>query len=131
MSEKVNITIKDADLEIPYPSANPDIYNFEEIVRESEINKRCTEDQIRQLKQLLDKHRNLFSNDLSWIDLIEHDIELPSDQPVRLKPYRASPRQREILKREIKRMLDLNIIAVRESNYTYLMLLVKASRHES
>lgn len=59
-----------------------------------------------------------------------HDIELTSDQPVRSRPYRVSPRRNEILRAEIQRMLDLKIIEVEESDYTSPMILVEVPGKE-
>lgn len=42
-----------------------------------------------------------------------------------MRPYRAAPRQNEKLRREIKRMLQQNIIKEAESDYTSPMILVK------
>lgn len=47
-----------------------------------------------------------------------HDIELTSDVSILLGPYRTSLKETEILKGEIKRMLELEVIIEGESNYT-------------
>ncbi|KAG8172413.1 hypothetical protein JTE90_014137, partial [Oedothorax gibbosus] len=112
--------------QIPYPSANPNIFDFEDIARSSDLFERYTEEQIEQLGRLLGSHRSIFSNEPGRTNLIEHDIHLISDQPVRSRPYRTSPRQNEILRGEIKRMLDLKIIEIGESDYTSPMILVEA-----
>ncbi|GFU44899.1 retrovirus-related Pol polyprotein from transposon 297 [Trichonephila clavipes] len=72
-------------------------------------------------------HENVFSNNPGLTDLVEHEIQLVSDQPVRTKPYRMSHRQNEILKTEINRMLKLGIIEVGESDYMSPMILVEVA----
>ncbi|GFS98263.1 polyprotein P3 [Trichonephila clavipes] len=67
----------------------------------------------------------MFSNNPDLTNLVEHEIQLVSDQPVRTKPYRMSHRQNEILKNEINRMLKLGIIEVGESDYMSPMILVE------
>ncbi|GBN37070.1 hypothetical protein AVEN_2253-1 [Araneus ventricosus] len=54
------------------------------------------------------------------------NIILISDQPIRIRPYRISPRQTEILKQEIKRLLDLGVIEVGESDFSIPLTLVEA-----
>jgi hypothetical protein len=120
----------DSDLEIIYPVADPNIFDFREIIKDSMLTELCTSEQIEELGKLLKSHSKLFSNDPGRTHLIEHDIELISDKPVRSKPYRTSPRQNEILKSEIKRMLDLKIIEIGESDYTSPMILVESAGRE-
>ncbi|GFX10581.1 retrovirus-related Pol polyprotein from transposon 297 [Trichonephila clavipes] len=72
----------------------------------------------------------MFSNNPGLTNLVEHEIQLVSDQPVRTKPYRMSHRQNEILKNEINRMLKLGIIEVGESDYISPMILVEVAGKE-
>ncbi|KAF8768490.1 Retrovirus-related Pol polyprotein like [Argiope bruennichi] len=123
--EKVNVETEN-DLEIAYPTGDVNVYDFEEISRSSNLEERLTTEQIGELKELLHKHKTVFSNKPGKTHLVEHDIELISNQPVRSKPYRTSQRQAEILKSEIKQMLDLKIIEMGQSDYTSPMLLVEA-----
>ncbi|GBN13289.1 hypothetical protein AVEN_169442-1 [Araneus ventricosus] len=73
-------------------------------------------------KELFFELRNYFEG---W-DLVEHEFELISNKPILAKPYRTSQRQNEILKCEIKRMLDFNIIEIGQSDYASPMMLVEA-----
>ncbi|GFV68409.1 retrovirus-related Pol polyprotein from transposon 17.6 [Trichonephila clavipes] len=54
------------------------------------------------------------------------DIELISDKPVKTKPYRMSPRQINILREEIKRLLELGVIEIGQSDYTSPLILVES-----
>lgn len=45
-----------------------------------------------------------------------HDIEVIDDKPIRIRPYRMLRIQEEILNKERKRMLELNIIRDGESD---------------
>ncbi|GBM94683.1 hypothetical protein AVEN_274905-1 [Araneus ventricosus] len=74
----------------------------------------------------LNRHRKFFSNDPGRTDLIEHNIVLISDQPIRIRTYRSTPRQTDILKQEIKRMLDLGVIELEESEFSSPLILVEA-----
>ncbi|KAF8786661.1 Transposon Ty3-I Gag-Pol polyprotein like [Argiope bruennichi] len=135
ISEKVEIRVLKRDergklngkmRKIAYPTGDVNVYDFEEISRSSNLEERLTTEQIGELKELLHKHKTVFSNKPGKTHLVEHDIELISNQPVRSKPYRTSQRQAEILKSEIKQMLDLKIIEMGQSDYTSPMLLVEA-----
>lgn len=72
-----------------------------------------------------------FSNEPGRNDVIEHDIQLASDVPIRLRPYRVAFRQTEIFKSKIKRMLELNIINKGESDCTSPMILDQCSDHDT
>lgn len=89
-----------------------------------------TEDQCQQLRNVIWKYRECFSNVPGKTDLVTHDIELVSDEPVMSKPYRTSPRQNEILRKEIQKMLSMKIIEVGYSDYTSPMILVEAPGKE-
>ncbi|GBM05542.1 hypothetical protein AVEN_94814-1 [Araneus ventricosus] len=130
--EKINLLIserketpeaKSEELGIPYPTADPNVYDFEEI---SALEERLSFSEIEELRKLLGRHQKVFSNEPGKTHLVEHDIELISNNPIRSKPYRTSQRQTEILKAEIKRMLDLKIIEIGQSDYTLPMILVEA-----
>ncbi|GBM98698.1 hypothetical protein AVEN_212899-1 [Araneus ventricosus] len=117
--EKINLLISERketpeaesdELGIPYPTADPNVYDFEEIIRDSALEERLSFLEIDELRKLLGRHQKVFSNEPGKTHLVEHDIELISNNPIRSKPYRTSQRQTEILKAEIKRMLDLKII---------------------
>ncbi|GFV92804.1 retrovirus-related Pol polyprotein from transposon 297 [Trichonephila clavipes] len=54
------------------------------------------------------------------------DIELISDKPIKTKPYRMSPRQINILREEIKRLLELGVIEIGQSDYTSPFILVES-----
>lgn len=90
--------------------AGTEIYNVENIIIDSNLNSSCITVQIKLLRELLDKFSSLFSNDPGRTDLKDHDIVLLEYKYVTMKIYRLSFRQMEILRKEIKRMLELNII---------------------
>ncbi|GBM85126.1 Retrovirus-related Pol polyprotein from transposon gypsy [Araneus ventricosus] len=115
------------ELTILYPVSDPNIYDFERIKADSALEGRLSPTEIESLKQLLGRHKKIFSNDPVKTHLVEHDFELISDKPIRSKPYRTSQRQNEILKGEIKRMLDLNIIEIGQSDYASPMILVEST----
>ncbi|GBN03486.1 Gag-Pol polyprotein [Araneus ventricosus] len=137
--EKINLLISERKetpeaesdkLGIPFPTADPNVYDFEELIRDSAIEERLSFSEIEELRKLLGRHQKVFSNEPGKTHLVEHDIELISNNPIRSKPYRTSQRQTEILKAEIKRMLFLKIIEIGQSDYTSPMILVEAVGRE-
>ncbi|GFS70560.1 hypothetical protein TNCV_1490251 [Trichonephila clavipes] len=79
----------------------------------------------------LENESNLSSNIPGCTDLAEHDIELESERAIVAKPYRMSPRQIEILKSEVNKMLELKIIEPGESDFTSPLILVEAQGKEA
>lgn len=57
--------------------------------------------------------------------LVEMDIELTSNEPVRAKPYPMSPRQVEILRKEMKRLLDLEVVEIGQSDFASPRILME------
>ncbi|XP_040360535.1 uncharacterized protein LOC121048362 [Ixodes scapularis] len=82
--------------------------------------------QVDDLKVLLNEFSDTFSDRPGRTDLMTHEIELISTEPVRSKAYRVSPRQKEIIEAEIKHMLDLGVIEPAESDYASPLILVEA-----
>ncbi|GFV40532.1 retrovirus-related Pol polyprotein from transposon 17.6 [Trichonephila clavipes] len=114
----------------PYYKRPEHVNDFEDVIQASELNKHLHDKQMDRLRKLLNKYSKCFSNNPGLTNLVEHEIQLVSDQPIRAKPYRMSHRQIEILKNEINRMLKLGIIEVGESDYMSPMILVEVAGKE-
>ncbi|GFS62269.1 retrovirus-related Pol polyprotein from transposon opus [Trichonephila inaurata madagascariensis] len=82
---------------------------------------------IRQLLVIPEKFRSsiLKMGHEGKTHLVEHDIELINDVPIRTKPYRMSARQTDLLQEEIKKMLKYQVIEIGESDYASPMILVE------
>ncbi|GFV97485.1 retrovirus-related Pol polyprotein from transposon 297 [Trichonephila clavipes] len=128
INDETKNSLADQELEIPYLENNSLVYDFEDVIQASELNKHLHDKQMDRLRELLSKYSTCFSNNPCLTNLVEHEIQLVSDQPVKTKPYRMSDRQNEILKSEINRMLKLGIIEVGESDYMSPMILVELSK---
>ncbi|GFX55792.1 hypothetical protein TNCV_3428631 [Trichonephila clavipes] len=81
---------------------------------------------IDELKQVITKIKDVFFPDPGTTHLMRMDIELISDKPIKTKPYRMSPRQINILREEIKRLLELGVIEIGQSDYTSPLILVES-----
>ncbi|GFX88573.1 retrovirus-related Pol polyprotein from transposon 297 [Trichonephila clavipes] len=110
INDETKNSLADQELEIPYLENNSLVYDFEDVIQASELNKHINDKQMDRLCELLNEYSVCFSNNPSLTNLVEHEIQLVTDQPVRTKPYRMSQRQNEILKNEINRMLKLGLI---------------------
>ncbi|GFW32048.1 retrovirus-related Pol polyprotein from transposon 297 [Trichonephila clavipes] len=130
INDETKNSLADQELEIPYLENNSLNYDFEDVIQASELNKHLHDKQMDRLRELLNKYSKCFSNNPGLTNLVEHEIQLVSDQRVRTKPYRMSHRQNEILKNEINRMLKLGIIEVGESDYMSPMILVEIAGKE-
>jgi hypothetical protein len=113
------------EADIPYPLLDPTQFDLQEIIRDSDLDKRMTEEQIEVFGSMLKKHGQVFSSDPGNTPLVEMDIVLTKEEPIRSKPYRMSPRQLDILREEITRLLDLGVIEIGQSDFTSPMILVE------
>ncbi|GFY75941.1 retrovirus-related Pol polyprotein from transposon 17.6 [Trichonephila inaurata madagascariensis] len=109
----------------PCIDSNPNIFDFNEVTEHSELENRLNIQQIEKLKEILCRYSKIFSNEPGKTHLVEHDIELINDVPIRTKPYRMSARQTDLLQEEIKKMWKYQVIEIGESDYASLMILVE------
>lgn len=89
-----------------------------------------TEEQRSELKKLVGEFPGLFSGRPGRTNLVEHDIALKEEKIIRTKAYSHSPRVREIIDREIDKMLDLGVIRPSDSAYSSPMIIVEAEGKE-
>ncbi|GFW79268.1 retrovirus-related Pol polyprotein from transposon 412 [Trichonephila clavipes] len=101
-------------------------FDYHEILRESQLQLKLSPSQIDELKQVITKNKDVFSPDPGMTNLMRMDIELISDKPNKTKPYRMTPRQINILREEIKRLLELGVIEIGQSDYTSTLILVES-----
>ncbi|GFT57827.1 retrovirus-related Pol polyprotein from transposon 297 [Trichonephila clavipes] len=116
----------EGDAEIPYPDKQCTKFDYHEILRESQLQLKLSPSQIDEIKQVITKNKDVFSPDPGTTHLMRMDIELISDKPIKTKPYRMSPRQINILREEIKRLLELGVTEIGQSDYTSPLILVES-----
>ena len=81
-----------------------------------------------ELRSLLLDHQNIFAfqtSDLGNTGLVKHVIDTQGQGPIRQRPYRASPRQREVAKNIIDELLANDIIRPSLSPWAAPIVLVK------
>lgn len=116
---------EEVETDFEYPEQKHD-NSFDKLLADIEENTHLSNQERQELIELVREFEGSFSDMPGKTALIEHDIELTSNGPIRSKPYRWSPRQKEILKSEIKRMLELGLIVEADSEYTSPIFLVEA-----
>ncbi|GFX55012.1 retrovirus-related Pol polyprotein from transposon 412 [Trichonephila clavipes] len=116
------------ELEENFPciDSSPNIFDFDEITKHSQLGNRLNVQQIEKLKEIICRYSKIFSNEPGKTHLVEHDIELINDVPIRTKPYRMSARQTDLLQ-EIRKMLKYQVIEIGESDYASPMILVETT----
>ncbi|GFU40122.1 retrovirus-related Pol polyprotein from transposon 412 [Trichonephila clavipes] len=127
----INPLKHDEEEDIPSLELENERSGWSKIISDVQLNSKLSQIQRGQLKGLLYEYSNLFSNIPGCTDLAEHDIELESERAIVAKPYRMSPRQIEILKSEVNKMLELKIIEPGESDFTSPLIVVEAQGKEA
>ena len=88
------------------------------------INPELEQKHSRELISLLNKYSNVFSDNPGNTNLVEHKIDLISDEPVRVKPYPVPYSVRNEIKKEVQEMLNLRVIEQTDSAYAAPVVLV-------
>ena len=74
---------------------------------------------------LLGQYKDVFTDKPGSTNLIEHEIKLTSDHPVRSNPYVVPFAVRDSLKSDIEEMLSMGVIRRSSSSYTSPVVVVK------
>ena len=89
------------------------------------INPDLTKEQQSQVKQLVANFASTFTGIPGCTTLLEHDIKLTTDTPVRVKQYPLPFNMMEAAKDEVRDMINLDIVEPSESPYCSPVLIVK------
>ena len=112
-------SVNDGDfLELPDFKGN-------ESIADVKVNPDLSEIQKKEVREILNDFRDVLTDIPGETSLIEHDIDLTSDQPVRTKQYPLPFSMTETIKAETKKMLDMGIIEPSKSPYMSPVVLVK------
>ena len=68
------------------------------------------EDQQRVFKDLVRRYPDLFTDMPGETDVIQHQIRLTDDTPIRCKPYPLPYAMREELRNEVDTMLEMGVV---------------------
>ena len=78
----------------------------------------------QQLKELILKYKQIFSDVPTRTHVAEHDVDVGDAKPIKQHPYRVNPEKRDIMKKEIDYMLENKIIQPSHSNWSSPCVLV-------
>ena len=87
-----------------------------------------TKEEREKLISLLYNNRDLFTSELSELpgtDLVEHHIDVGNASPIRQRPYRQTADAKKEVDKQIKRLLDSNIIEESDSPWSSPIVLIK------
>ena len=86
------------------------------------------EEEKLQVLDVLENNRDLFGDSVKQIGRainVEHEINLTDSKPIKLKSYKHSPKEKEIIREQVKDMLDNGIIEESYSPYSFPVVLVR------
>ena len=89
------------------------------------VDTNLTDEQRRQVLSLLGEFEDVLTDVPGVTSAGEHDIKLTHNEPIRSKPYPLPHALRQVVKDEIKEMMDLGVIEQSSSPYASPIVLVK------
>ena len=81
------------------------------------INPELEQKHARELKSLSDEYYDVFLDNPGNTNLVEHKIDLMSDEPMQVKLYPVRYSVRNEIKKEVQEMLNLGVIEQTDSAY--------------
>jgi len=90
-----------------------------------DINPMLSDEQQQQVKNLLNEFTDVLSDKPGSTHLLQHDIKITTDIPIRVKPYPIPFSMKETVIDEVRKMIDMGIIERSESPYSSPIVIVK------
>ena len=105
----------------------PDLegYSQREGVCDVKLGDELPKDQRRVLKDLVRRYPDVFTDMPGETDVIQHQIKLTDDMPIRCKPYPLPYAMREELRNELDSMLEMGVVRPSTSPYASPIIMVK------
>ena len=94
-------------------------------VHDVKLGDELPEDQRRVLKDLVRRYPDVFTGMPGETDVIQHQIRLTDDTPIRCKPYPLPYAMREELRNEVDTMLEMGVVKPSTSPYMSPIIMVK------
>jgi hypothetical protein len=91
------------------------------------LNPELTENQKTQLQSLVYKFKHIFSSKPGTTQLVEHNIKLTDDKPIRSKPYPLPYAKADTVRKELDAMMMMDVIEPSDSPYSSPIVLIKKS----
>ena len=122
-----SVTIEDESGEDSGVTLHPPDFNVLESHRDVTINPNLTPGQFNSVQELLFEFKDSLTSKPGCTDLIEHTIDLITDEPFRKRPYVIPQPLRQTMQKELSDMLAHGVIEPSNSQYCSPCLLVKKS----
>ncbi len=125
----VNIlSLADESYNDSMPQEFSQCHEVTETATDYDISHDLTPEQVHQLEHLLIQNTDIFSqgpHDLGRTSIVRHEITTNGSPPIRQRPYRTAPPQRELITQHITSMLEADIIEPSVSPWASPVVLVK------
>ena len=124
----VNVHLGKDDSSIDFSSkySNSELDELIENLKINEIED-ISEEQRQRLVSVVKRYANVFAKhpeEVGNVNMLQVTIDVQDHKPIRCKPYRVSPKEREIIRVEVEKMLRNNIIAPSTSEWASPVVLV-------
>ena len=96
-----------------------------ETVKDVQVNPELDSSHMNEVQTLLAKFPDVFTDLPGTTDIVEHEIVVTTDKPIRSKPYPVPFSLKKDIKKEIDNMLKMDIIEHSNSPYSSPVVLVK------
>ncbi|KAJ8044409.1 hypothetical protein HOLleu_07148 [Holothuria leucospilota] len=96
-----------------------------ETIADVEINPNLPSEQIRQIKRVLANFHDILTDVPGNTPLLTHQINLTSDEPIRVKQYPLPHATQEVIQKEVEKMLEMDVIERSNSPYCSPVVIVK------
>ena len=80
------------------------------------VNEKFNEEKKTEVRKLLEEYKEIFSDVPSMTNLIEHKVELTDSTPIKHKSYPIPYKMQEVIDKEIKDMLAMEVIERSEAS---------------
>ena len=95
-----------------------------ETYKDVKINQQLTNNQIEDIKRTLSDYQDVLTDVPKLTNLIEHEVNLTTDDPIKCRPYPMPFAKREVVKEEVEKMLKLKVCEPSSANYAAPIVLV-------
>ena len=96
-----------------------------ETLRDVHINEALKANETVKVQCLLDKFSHVLTDIPGRTNVLQHDIKLTSDDPVRFKPYPIPYAMLDTVNKEVDKMIEMDIIERSDSPYSSPFVIVK------
>ena len=103
-----------------------ELLKLNDVFQSVKINNDLSEPQRQRVNELIIEFKEVFSMKPGLTDVIVQDIELIDTTPIRARPYKMSPRQIELIDKEVDCMIQDGLIEEGPSDFAHPAILVEA-----